>query len=84
MLTSKYSKRLVSLLLSVVSVLFLFSSCSGEGDSGEYAEYNYFIMDTYVTIKLAREKDGAALGKDYLDSAAAQCSKILVDIDSAI
>lgn len=56
MLTSKYSKRLVSLLLSVVSVLFLFSSCSGEGDGGEYAEYNYFIMDTYVTIKLAREK----------------------------
>ena len=50
MLTSKYSKRLVSLLLSVVSVLFLFSSCSGAGDSGEYAEYNYFIMDTYVTI----------------------------------
>ena len=84
MLTSKYSKRLVSLLLSFAAVLLVLSSCAKNGEGGEYAEYNYFIMDTYVTIKLAREKDGAALGKDYLDAAAAQCSKILVDIDSAI
>lgn len=84
MLTSKYSKRLVSLLLSLAAVLLVLSSCAKNGEGGEYAEYNYFIMDTYVTIKLAREKDGAALGKDYLDAAAAQCSKILVDIDSAI
>lgn len=59
-------------------MLLVLSSCVKNGEGGEYAEYNYFIMDTYVTIKLAREKDGAALGKDYLDAAAAQCSKILV------
>lgn len=71
MLTSKYSKRLVSLLLSVISVLFLFSSCSGAGDSGEYAEYNYFIMDTYVTIKALRGKRTERLSaKIIFDSAA--------------
>ena len=54
MLTSKYSKRLVSLLLSFAAVLLVLSSCAKNGEGGEYAEYNYFIMDTYVTIKLAR------------------------------
>ncbi len=79
---SKRCVKYISFVLAMLSVLFLLPSCSEE--VGEYAEYNYFIMDTYVTIKLAREKNGAALDDKYLSEVANKCSEILVDIDSSI
>ena len=82
MLRSKRCVKYLSLFLALAALLCSFPSCSA--DVGEYAEYNYFIMDTYVTIKLAREKNGSALDDEYLSGVAEKCSEILVDIDSSI
>lgn len=75
-------KKLVSVFLAVLCLSSVLSSCSN--DSGEYAEYFYFIMDTYVTIKLARENEGGSLSEEYLDDVAQSCSEILVNIDESI
>lgn len=75
-------KRIISISLTLIALLALVS-CSSDG--GEYAEYSYFIMDTYVTLKLAREKSGGErLSGDYLDSTAEKCAEILTSIDSTI
>ena len=75
-------KRITAIALMFVLLLPLVS-CSSDG--GEYAEYYYFIMDTYVTLKLAREKSGGGqLSSDYLDSTAEKCSEILTSIDATI
>lgn len=75
-------KKLVSCVLAVLCLSSVLSSCSNDG--GEYAEYFYFIMDTYVTIKLARETENGSLSEEYLDDVAQSCSDILVNIDESI
>lgn len=83
MLTSQKTKKLVSAVMSCLMLASpaVLTSCSG---GEEYAEYNYFIMDTYVTLKLGRENENGRLDDKYLDEVAENCSEILVDIDSSV
>ena len=75
--------RKLSLVLALVTVLtscaILFSGC---GKRGEYKDYDYFVMDTYVTIRLAVDGKNGKLSDEYLGSVANECAAILTKLDS--
>ena len=78
----KTSSKIISLILSLVMCLSLFGCASGDK---EYSDFNYFAMDTYITLRLARKTaDGTVLTDSYLSGVADECEKILSKIELAI
>ncbi len=74
-------------IFAAVLCMVTFISCvsCGSANSDEYAIYNYFTMDTYITLKFGLETaDGGVLEKEYLDSVAAECEEIIKTVDGAI
>lgn len=74
--------RKLSLVLALITVLasctVLFSGC---GKRGNYRDYNYFVMDTHVTIRLATDGKNGKLSDEYLGSVANECASILTKLD---
>ncbi|MBQ4353541.1 MAG: FAD:protein FMN transferase [Clostridia bacterium] len=80
----KTSARITAWLLSLLFVLTLLSGCAAKEDA-EYRDFNYFSMDTYITLRLAcTDKNGARLDDSVLASAADECASILADLDGTI
>jgi len=81
-ITMKTSFRLLSIILAAVMCLSLFGCAA---DKAEYRDFNYFAMDTYITLRLARTKaDGTVISDSYLEKTAEECEKILAKIELAI
>ncbi len=75
--------RIIAVVLCAVTVLSAVSC--GNDSAGEYAVYNYFAMDTYITLKFGREKSsGGVLEEGYLDEVAGRCEEIIRSVDGAI
>ena len=71
----KVSLKIIASVLVAVMCLSLFG-CTA--DEPEYRDFNYFAMDTYITLRLARKtSDGTALTDSYLEKTADECEKIL-------
>lgn len=73
----------------LTALFLLFSICFtclvSCGDKSEYRDFNYFAMDTYITLRLARTDDnGNALSDDYLATVADNCADILNDVELTI
>ncbi len=67
--------RILSLLLTFV---LLFSGCVREQE--EYRDSVFFAMDTYITVRLAR----AGVTAKQLDEAAAECERIVRELESVL
>ncbi len=71
----KSLRKLLSLLLCLVTIASLFASC---GASGEYRDYSYFAMDTYATVRLSKKStEGKTISKNRLGEIAAECAAII-------
>lgn len=71
----------------VLALLLLFSSVimlGGCGKKDEYKDFDYFVMDTYVTIRLAKDGDDGKLSDEYLAEVADKCAAILAEVDGVI
>jgi len=78
----KASLKITAVVLALVMCLSLFGCAS---DEAEYRDFNYFAMDTYITLRLARKTDdGTVLSDQYLGEVAEECEKILSKIELAI
>ncbi len=77
--------RKLSFVLAIVTVL---SSCmmlfSGCGRKNEYKDFDYFVMDTYVTIRLATKGENGKLSDEYLREVADGCADILSELDGIL
>ena len=77
--------RKMSLVLAVITAL---SSCmilfSGCGNKNEYRDFDYFVMDTYVTIRLATDGENGKLSDEYLREVADGCAAILTELDGIL
>ncbi len=76
------SRNIVSLLLVLCMIFVLFSLFGCEKEQAEYLDFDYFEMDTFIRIRLARSAGALGfLSEDYLRSVADECDKILQELD---
>lgn len=72
----------------VLALLTLLGSCmtvlSGCGKKNEYKDFDYFVMDTYVTVRLATEGKNGRLSDEYLAEVADGCADILTELDGIL
>ncbi|MBE6617039.1 MAG: FAD:protein FMN transferase [Ruminococcaceae bacterium] len=73
-----------SLVLALVMVLSAMLSFVGCASKDEYKDFDYFVMDTYVTIRLANAGDDGKLTDEYLAEVADNCAAILAEVDGVI
>lgn len=77
--------RKLSFVLAVITVI---SACmisfSGCGKKNEYKDFDYFVMDTYVTIRLAVQGTDGKLTDEYLNEVADNCASILTELDGIL
>ncbi len=77
-------KRLVSCIFVFLLLLTLLSGC-GKRAAGEYYDYHFFAMDTYITLRFSRlDKNGNALSADDLAKAASDCEQLLKKLESEL
>lgn len=77
-------KRIVSLVTALVllALSFSFAGCS---EKSEYVDFDYFEMDTYIKIRLARSAGALGqLDEAYLKSVADECDAILRRLDTVL
>lgn len=73
-------KRIFSFAALSVLLLTVLIGC-GDGAS-EYYDSCFFGMDTYITLRFARESaEGTALSDEYLEKTAAECASLLNRLD---
>ncbi|MBE6541023.1 MAG: FAD:protein FMN transferase [Ruminococcaceae bacterium] len=79
-------RRFFSAALAVILLMSSVISLSGCGKKNEeYRDFNFFAMDTYITLRLAvKGSDGSVLSDDYLSSVANECADILSDIEGTL
>ena len=68
-------------IIMVLSAVLTFGGCAAKT---EYKDFDYFVMDTYVTIRLANEGDDGKLTDAYLKEVADNCAAILAEVDGVI
>lgn len=73
-----------SFLLAVIMVLSAVIMMGGCANKNEYKSFDYFVMDTYVTIRLANAGDEGVLTDEYLKEVADNCAAILAEVDGLI
>jgi len=74
-------KKRISLLFIPLLILTLLTGC-GVNVESEYYDYNFFAMDTYITLRFAqKDAEGTPLSKDYLAKTAAECEDILKNLE---
>ena len=79
---SKFFLRAVSAMLALIVCMSLFGCAPSKS---EYRDFNYFAMDTYITLRLAyAQKDGTRLSDEYLNDVAAECERIVGEVDLAV
>lgn len=66
--------RKISVPFILLFILFAFTSCTGKA---EYADYNYYAMNSPLNIRLSCKGEG----KDTLGAISARCFKIVSEIE---
>lgn len=85
-----YVKKISSVFLAMLSILFLFQSCAFSGkNSSEYVSEDFIAMDTYLSIKLSLQgydKDGKRIDLDdeYLNALFEECENIVNELDAKL
>ena len=80
----KTLKKILALLLVAVFFILPFT-LTGCGEKSEYLDFDYFEMDTYIKIRLARSAGPVGyLSDDYLRSVADECDAILQKLDTVL
>lgn len=69
--------RITGLFLAYV---FLLAGCSVFGGSGEYRDFVFFAMDTYVTVRLSRD----GVSEDTLTQISAECERISAELENVL
>lgn len=78
------SYRMLPVILLLTLLFTSFTGCVAKG-SGEYRDFHYFAMNTYITLRLSRTSDdGSTLSDDALQAVADECADILADMERAI
>lgn len=78
-------KRIFSAFCAVLELfmIVLITGCSDTKNG--YRDFNFFAMDTYITIRLADKKDdGTKLTDEYLNSVADECASIISDLEGTL
>ncbi|MGN1345644.1 MAG: FAD:protein FMN transferase [Eubacteriales bacterium] len=70
--------RILPLLSAVFLLLFLFAGCAGT--EAEYRDVTFFAMDTYVTVRLARD----GVPEDVLAAAADACEQRVAALEKVL
>ncbi len=77
-------RRILSAALASIIALSSLLSLSGCGAS-EYRDFNFFAMDTYITLRLAaKDENGKTLSDEYLTTVADECADILAQIEGTL
>ena len=78
-------KRILSVFCAVLELIMLTTITGCAGTNSEYRDFNFFAMDTYITIRLAAEKDdGTKLTDEYLNSVADECASIISELEGTL
>lgn len=81
---NKITKRIFSVLLLLAMLLsaLALGGCSGQS---EYVDFDYFEMNTYIKIRLARSAGALGyLDENYLKSVADECDALLARLDTVL
>lgn len=78
-------RRILSSALAAILILSTILTLSGCGSRSEYRDFNFFAMDTYITLRLAaKDENGKKLSDEYLASVADECADILAEIEGTL
>lgn len=76
----KMKHRILSLFIILTAVVIVIGGHFFSRESGEYRDFVFFAMDTYVTLRLSRD----GVSENTLTEISAECEKISAELEAVL